>query len=684
MLSKLNKKVILLPLASFIITLLIVLTVWNKYAKSNNKLIEDNVIQTGRLISKEFKNIVETDLAQIQNLKNRIEFTNGLYLNHWEKDASMLIEQNPSFKFLEWIDSTMVIRKIMPLKGNEDALNLDISQLDYRRDEWLKHRENNSANITHWVKLTQSGHAFLVDFPVNFQGQFQGTITGGMDFRKKFNKLATSLEGQYSIELRDHKNNLFYSLNTGNKIEKEKNLFYKEYILVDNLDNQEWQLAVYASNKLLDLDNRLITNIALGIGFVFCFLTSFLVYFYLRARAGTKLALQSNAKLQHTNEKLNIERNRAEKASKAKSEFLSNMSHEIRTPLHAILGFIEVLKGSKLNRTDHEYLGLMEKSSNNLLNIINDILDIEKIESGETELIQTNFNPLEKIKDLLDVNQFIFLKKNLYLNSNIKNVHGLNVIGDESKFIQVINNIVKNGLKFTNTGGVSLSYSEALLPGNKLNIKLTIKDTGIGIPEDRINTIFDRFTQVENTVKKQYEGSGLGLAICKVLINMMGGQIMVNSTPNEGTSFKFNMVFPIAKNQAPEKNTPSSKKINHTDLNVLIVDDNNLNVIVLKKFLEDIGIEADSAKNGKLALDKFSQKDYQLIFMDIHMPEMDGWEATKEIRKHNNEVIIFGLSANVTTEAIDKALESGMNNYLSKPFKKEHLYKLLFFYFGNE
>ena len=682
--SKLNKQVTLVPLALFFIFILIVFTIWKLAINNNNRLIKENLNQTGKLISREFKNIVESDIAQIQNLKNRIEFTNGLYLDYWEKDANILIKQNSSFKFLEWIDSTMVVRKITPLKGNENALNLDISEIEYRRAEWLKRRINNSPNITPWSELTQNHMAFLVDVPVFIKNHFHGTITGGMDFRKKFNKLARSLENQYVIELWDHKKNLFYQLNTNNRLQTKHNLYFKKNILIDELDNQQWTLMVTPSNKLLLSENRFVNNMSLGIGIIFCALISLLIHFYLRARVGTRLALQSNSKLLNTNEKLNNERNRAKKASKAKSEFLSNMSHEIRTPLHAILGFIELMKDSKLSKTDKGYLDLMEKSSNNLLNIINDILDIEKIESGKTELIETNFNPFEKIKDLIEVNQFIFIKKNLYLKPNFKEVHGLNVIGDESKYVQVINNIVKNSLKFTNTGGATVSYRETLTDQNDLRIHIAVKDTGIGIPKDKLNTIFDRFTQVENGIKKQYEGSGLGLSICKVLINMMGGKIKVKSLPNKGTTFKFSMLFPIAKQQNSKNSITVNKEVNYSNLKVLIVDDNSLNIIVLRKFLEDLGIIADTAKNGKFGVSKFRKKTYDLIFMDIHMPEMDGWEATEEIRKINKDVIIFGLSANVTTEAIDKALESGMNNYLSKPFKKEHLHKLLYFHFGSE
>lgn len=684
MFNNLNKKVTFLPLVSFIITVLIVFTIWNKALKTYNLLIEENVLQTGNLISKEFKNIIKTDIARLKNLKHRIEFTNGAYLEHWEKDASMLLEQNLSFKFLEWIDSSMVIRKITPIAGNENAINLDISKIEYRRNEWIKHSLDSTVNITPWAKLTQGGHAFLVDIPVYFQNKFQGTITGGMDFKENFNKLAASLENQYAIELQDHKKTLFYDLNKHDKLETKYNYIFEDSILVDTLDNQKWQLKVTASNNLLLSQGLTIANIALIIGLVLCFLTSLLIYFYLRAKAGTKLALESNFKLLKANEKSNNERNRAEKASLAKTEFLSNMSHEIRTPLHAILGFIELLKSSKLKKTDMEYLDLMGKSSSNLLNIVNDILDIEKIESGKIELTKTHFNPLEKIKELIEVNQFIFLKKNLFLKASFNKTYGFNVIGDESKLIQVVNNIIKNGLKFTNSGGVILSYKEKNIENNQLKITISIKDTGIGIPKNRINTIFERFTQVENSIKKQYEGSGLGLAISKIFINMMGGEISVKSTPNVGTKFKFDVIFPIAQNEEKVRPNNTQKNINLKDLNVLIVDDNNINIIVLKKFLEDVGIKADSAKNGRLALEKYKEKPYQLIFMDIHMPEMDGWETTKEIRKINNDIIIFGLSANVTTEAIDKALESGMNNYLSKPFKKEHLYKLLHFHFSND
>ncbi|WP_100612144.1 ATP-binding protein [Confluentibacter lentus] len=678
-----GKKILnLLPIASFLVLVTSILILYRISLDRHHALIKAQVFETGALLSKEFKNIMNEDISNLENLKYRLEFTNGSYYENWENDANLLLKQNAAFIFIEWIDSSMVIKKINPYKGNEEALNLDISTLDYRRDEWIKHAENGKTNITSWLKLTQQGHSFLVDVPVYFNGQFQGSITGGMDFSANFNRFVDYLENQYSIELYDDKGNLFYNVNRDIKLKTKRNIVYTTTIEVDESDNQSWQLNVLPTEKLLLTEALYIKNIALIVGLFLSIVVSLLVHFYLKAQKGSILARKSNLALKKANKNLNNARKKAEKASQAKTDFLSNMSHEIRTPLHAILGFIQLLKNSKLNKTNREYIDLMDKSSSNLLNLINDILDIDKIESGNIELNEMVFNPLEKIKELIDVNQFLFLKKNLYLKTNFKNALGLNVLGDQNKLLQIVNNILKNALKFTNKGGVVLTYNETEID-NELQTHITIEDTGVGIPKDKIDTIFNRFTQIDISTKKQYEGSGLGLAISRHLVTMMGGEITVESEVNKGSKFTISVNFKIAKNQEKEHLIDVKKNINLSDLKVLIVDDNNVNIIVLKKLLQTMGVKADIAENGKIALQKVEEKKYQLIFMDIHMPEMDGFEATKLIRNHNKEVIIFGLSANVTTEAINKAIFSGMNNYLPKPFEKELLYKMLLFHFNK-
>ncbi|WP_111309028.1 response regulator [Confluentibacter sediminis] len=673
---------LIIPITTFILLFTVLIILYEIIVREHHTLVENQVFDIGKFISNEFKNIYKSDVSRLENLKDRLEFTNGAYYSNWENDAHLILNQNPSFKFIEWIDSSMVIRKITPLKGNEDALNLDISKIDYRKDEWIKYSKSDKTNITPWAKLTQSGNAFLVDVPVYYNNKFQGTITAGMDFKTNFDTVVEYLNNQFSIELYDEKGTLFYNVNKDIVLNKHHKISYSTFINLDDSGLKTWQLKVVPTEKLKIEDGEKLINLAFFTGLFLSIIVSLLVHFYLKTKKSEKQAIQTNLELVLTNEKLNISRDRAEKASQAKTEFLSNMSHEIRTPLHAILGFIQLIKNSKLSKVNKEYLDLMDKSSNNLLNLVNDILDIDKIESGSVELNEILFNPLEKIKELIEVNQFLFLKKNLYLKTNFENTLGMNVLGDQNKMLQIVNNILKNALKFTNKGGVIFTYSEKEIE-NQLQVNINIKDTGIGIPKEKIETIFNRFTQIDSSIKKQYEGSGLGLAICKHLITMMGGEITIESKLKKGSIFKISTLFKIAKNQEKETSIEIKKNINLSDLSVLIVDDNNINIIVLKKLLETMDIKADTAENGKIALKKVAQKNYQLIFMDIHMPEMDGFETTEIIRKRNKDVIIFGLSANVTTEAINKAILSGMNNYIPKPFKKELLYKMLLFHFNN-
>lgn len=671
-----------LPIVSFLVLLTVILITYKISIDRHQVLIKAQVNETGALLSKEFKNIVNSDISNLENLKNRLEHTNGNYYENWEYEANLLLKHNASFIFIEWIDSLMVIQKVNPLENNKAALHLDISKLDYRNHEWLNHAKNKKTNITSWLKLTQQGHSFLVDVPVYLNNRLQGSVTAGMNFNTNFNRLTNYLKNQYSIELYDDEGNLFYDVNKNIKHPLYANIVYEDAIEVDELDKQSWHLKVFPSEKLLLAEALYTKNIALFIGLCLSIVVSLLVHFYLKSQRGTILANKSNTALIKANKKLNDAREKAEKASKAKTDFLSNMSHEIRTPLHAILGFIQLLKSSNQNKTNREYIDLMDKSSSNLLNLINDILDIDKIESGNIELNEMVFNPLEKIKELIDVNQFLFLKKNLFLKTNFENTLGYNVMGDQSKWLQVINNLLKNALKFTNKGGVTFTYTE-IEHQTDLKTYITIEDTGVGIPQNKIDTIFDRFTQIDISTKKQYEGSGLGLAISKHLISMMGGTIHLESESGKGSKFEISVAFKISSNQIKQKATVANTNINLSDLSVLIVDDNNVNIIVLKKLLKSINVKADTAENGKIALEKSEKNNYQLIFMDIHMPEMDGFEATKLIRLKNKEVIIIGLSANVTTEAINKAMDCGMNNYLPKPFEKELLYKMLVQHFNH-
>lgn len=681
MFAKVRKREVLIPFFSFIFLNLLVLFLWDKSITAQKLALQESVNNSGELLSQKFLSIIKSDIQSLENLKYRFEITNGDYFNYWEYDAELILQQNASFKFIEWIDNLMIIRKINPTKGNEAAIGLDISKIDYRRDEWIKHSLDGSTNITPWSKMTQGGHAFLVDVPVYFDGEFKGTITAGMDFKENLDAFAENLS-DYSIEIRDENNSVFYTQNQSQKEVSSKDFIYTNILKIDSLDNQNWSIKVTPASASFLSDKSASINYMLIFGLVLSTLMSLLIYFYLRAKSESLRAIRANKKLVITNKKLSKQRNRAEKASKAKTEFLSNMSHEIRTPLNGILGLIQLMKNSnKPDNYDH-YIDLMDQSSKNLLALVNDVLEIDKIESGEASLNEVVFKPSKAIEILASQFKDGFEAKNLYMNLKLNSNSNFSVIGDEGKLNQVIINLLKNALKFTTSGGATVIYEETI-KNDSVNISVKVSDTGIGIPKNTLSKIFRRFTQVDQGIKKKHEGSGLGLAICENLVELMGGKISVESQLNEGSTFQVNIPFKLSDKQSQKITSSNISHLNFNELKVLVVDDNNINVLVLTKLLENLGVKSDHTNDGISAVKMAKNKKYQLVFMDIHMPQMDGYEATRLIKENNHEVIIIGLSADVTKQTIDKSIEFGMKDYLAKPLSQQKLQSLLIKYFSS-
>ncbi|WP_304140345.1 ATP-binding protein [Mesoflavibacter zeaxanthinifaciens] len=681
MFAKVRKREVLIPFFSFLLLNLLVLFLWDQSVTAQKLALQRRVHNSGELLSKKFLSIIKRDIQSLENLKYRFEITNGDYFNYWENDAELLLQQNASFKFIEWIDDSLIIRKINPTKGNEAAIGLDISKIDYRRDEWIRHSKDGSTNITPWSKMTQGGHAFLVDVPVYFDNKFRGTITAGMDFKNNLDAFAENLP-DYSIEMRDENNSVFYTQNQPQEQVVSQDFVYTNVFKIDTLDNQNWSIKVTPASASFLSDKSSSINYMLLFGLILSTLMSLLIYFYLRAKREALRALRANKRLKVTNEKLSKQRNRAEKASRAKTEFLSNMSHEIRTPLNGILGLIQLVKNSnKRDNYDH-YIDLMDQSSKNLLALVNDVLEIDKIESGKASLNEVTFKPSEAVSTLVSQFKDEFETKNLYLNLSSVSNSNLSVIGDQGKFNQVIINLIKNALKFTSTGGTTVIYEETL-KNDGVFISIKVSDTGIGIPQHTLSKIFKRFTQVDQGIKKKHEGSGLGLAISQNLVELMGGKISVESKLEEGSTFQINIPFKLSDIKASDINNDKISDLNFSELKVLVVDDNNINILVLTKLLENLGVKSEQTNDGISAVKMAKNKNYQLIFMDIHMPQMDGYEATKLIKENNPETLIIGLSADVTTQTINKSLLYGMQDYLAKPLSQEKLHQLLIKYFSS-
>ncbi|MES2515992.1 MAG: response regulator [Bacteroidota bacterium] len=376
----------------------------------------------------------------------------------------------------------------------------------------------------------------------------------------------------------------------------------------------------------------------------------------------------------------------AEQANVSKSSFLANMSHEIRTPLNAMLGFTDLLELTDLNAKQKEYLEAIDTSGKNLLVIINDILDFSKIEAGMMTIEKVAFSPQQLIHSVYAMffakAQSKTLKLYISIDPKLPNL----VYGDSTKLNQVLINLIGNAVKFTNEGSVSIDCEVVSLSDTKVKIKVSVKDTGIGIAPNKIGKVFDRFTQAEDDITRNFGGTGLGLSIAKKIIELQHGAIQVVSEPGKGSDFNFTLEYTLAdeKEYAPVKKEAIIIKDVFIGKKVLIVEDNVLNQKLAADLLLNEGFNIDIAENGQVALDRLKEKQYDVILMDIQMPVLDGYQATKKIRgelKINTPII--AMTANAITGEQERCLNLGMNDYITKPFKRNVLLSTLSGHFNS-
>lgn len=365
----------------------------------------------------------------------------------------------------------------------------------------------------------------------------------------------------------------------------------------------------------------------------------------------------------------------AENAVKAKQQFLSNMSHEIRTPMNAIIGFTKVVLKTHLNSKQKEYLDAIKISGDALIVLINDILDLAKVDAGKMSFEKTPFELKSSISSMLHLFETKIQEKNLKLikqyDSNIPVV----IVGDPIRLHQIILNLISNAVKFTSKGKITVAVRLIEEDIENTTVEFAVTDTGIGIPEEKIVAIFDNFQQASSATSSTYGGTGLGLAIVKQLVESQGGSIKVISKEGEGTTFSFRLTFEKTTTNAEEETEILAVDKIGKNIKILVVEDIPLNQLLMKTLLDDFGFECDIAKNGKIAIEKMKINSYDLVLMDLQMPKMNGFEATEYIRKKmNSNIPIIALTADVTTVDLDKCKSVGMNDYIAKPVDERLLY----------
>ncbi len=369
-----------------------------------------------------------------------------------------------------------------------------------------------------------------------------------------------------------------------------------------------------------------------------------------------------------------VAKEEAEKASHAKTDFLSIMSHEIRTPLNAVIGMGHLLLKNDPRPDQVNNLKVLKTSSDNLLVLINDILDFNKIEAGKLDLENAPFSLKKLVTDIVSANTNNSNERENTIKAIIDQKVPELMIGDALRIGQVLNNLVSNAVKFTHKGNIDVSVQVKSLSAKTAVIELAIHDSGVGIAQDKIETIFMPFTQASTSITRQYGGTGLGLAITKKILNLYKSDIEVESEIGKGSKFFFTLELEIVEGNAADLNGDETLDFDLNKKHILLVEDTLFNIVYATQLLEGWNIVVDVAENGAIAVEKMRNEPYDLVLMDLQMPVMDGYTATTKIREFNNDTPIIALTASATSNVREQVLKAGMQDYVTKPFNPDDFY----------
>lgn len=664
-----------------------------KYAKNNklNKKLANGYLQLATIFYELEKNDLAIDYyIRAINVFGKIEPNSNIALSYYGLGKCYLKKNNIAFAEIYFEKATVLYKSlnffeaielinlqkaiIKKEKGNysEASTILKVVIENISDDAFLSTKTEAYIQLGE-IEIVKKKYSQAIKY-LNLANQTNEANNNDYQLTKRIYKLlSTTYEKSNNISSA----NLY--LNKYADLTDSINKYYNNYVAENTVDKTQFdeQLKTIEQLDKEKKSQQKTLQFSKLISILSISLISILSLLSLSLYKNNKIRISTNMLLKEKNRELTIEKEKAERASKARTDFLSIVSHELRTPLNAINGITYLLLQEKPKASQLNYLKSLEFSGNYLLNFINDILEINRLESDKVAVEKINFNLTELTENIITSFKEFIHENNVKCHLDIDKTIDYNFKGDPTKLSQILLNLLNNAIKFSKNGEVWCTIKKIHETSENVTLNFEIKDNGIGIPKDKHEAIFDSFSQGSVEINRIYGGTGLGLSIVKNILELMGSEIQLTSESGKGSTFSFELQFEkgIANKAIEDFAKPVQSLL--TEKKVLLVEDNKINQMITQKMLEKRGISCKIIDNGEDAIEDVKVNKYDLILMDVHLPGINGTEATSEIRKFNNHIPIIALTAISLNENREMLMSYGMNEVITKPFEPEHFYNVV-------